>query len=69
MIPHNTLLRSPSTALRAHSLLAYQLGMWLRHNRKVSLHRNKPLRDVLSRHSLCGALQIALLATVIEGDL
>jgi hypothetical protein len=65
MKPHNNLLRSQAAALRAHSLLAYHNGMWLRHNLKVSLHRNKPLCGVLSRRSLRGALHLGLLATVL----
>ncbi len=42
---------------RARSLLAYLQDMWLQHNLKVSLRRNKPLRGVLSRRSLRGSLR------------
>jgi len=34
--------------------------MWLQHNLKVSLRRNKPLCGVLSRHSLRGFLRFIL---------
>ena len=67
MKPLNKLLRGQSAALRAHSLLVYLPDMWLRHNLKVSLRRNKPLCGVLSRRSLRGALHIELLATVLRG--
>ena len=54
-------------ALRAHSFLVYPENMWLRHNLKVSLRCNKPLRGVLSRRSFRGALHIDMLATVLRG--
>ncbi|MDO8262434.1 MAG: hypothetical protein Q7T21_04330 [Gallionella sp.] len=44
-------------ASRARSFLVYQCDMWLQHNLKVSLRRNKPLGGVLSRHSLRGSLR------------
>jgi len=42
---------------RARSFLVYQFEMWLQHNLKASLRRNKPLCGVLSRHSLHGSLR------------
>jgi hypothetical protein len=42
---------------RARSFLVYQFDMWLQHNLKVSLRRNKPNCCVLSRHSLRGSLR------------
>jgi hypothetical protein len=45
-------------ASRARSFLAYPFDMWLQHNLKISLRRNKPLCGVLSRHSLRGSLRL-----------
>ena len=42
---------------RARSFLVYRCDMWLQHNLKVSLRRNKPQCGVLSRHSLRGSLR------------
>ena len=45
---------------RARSFLAYLFGMWLQHNLKISLRRNKPLCGVLSRPSLMKQLATRL---------
>ena len=51
------------------SLLAYPVGMWLRHNLKVSLRRNKLLRSVLSRSLRSVRLALEPLATIYKGAL
>ena len=58
--PNNGYQVAGYAVLRARSLLAYPQGMWLRHNLKVSLHRNCGL----SRSSLRRALHLDLLVTV-----
>ena len=60
------LLRSQSALSRARSLLVYPYDMWLQHNLKVSLRRNKPICGVLSRRSLRGSAHIDLLATLLK---
>jgi hypothetical protein len=45
---------------RTRSLLVYLADMWLQHNLKVGLRRNKPLCGVLSRRSLIELLAIRL---------
>jgi len=56
------LLRDQSAVLRTRSVLAYQNGMWFRHNLKVSLRRNTRF----SRPSLLRALHLDLLATLLH---
>ena len=56
-VSHRLRRYEPSPQLCCRSLLAYLFDMWLQHNLKISLRRNKPLCGVLSRRSLCGSLR------------